>query len=81
MVVDNRTLDVHEPVVGAGPYPTSTAAWGAQKNCPDFYVCSHFLANILATKNYNLSLDSVKKDTLLELWEFLKYLLYNGLQK
>ena len=57
-------------VVEAGPYPMSTAAWGAQKNCLDFYVCSLFLANTLATKNYNLSLDFGKKDTLLELWEF-----------
>ena len=47
-----------------------TAAWGARKDCPDFYVCSLFLANALATKSYNLSLDSLKKDTSFEPEEF-----------
>ena len=48
-------------------------AEGAGKNSPDFYVFSLFSAITLLTKIYNLSLDSLLKDTLLETLGILEY--------
>ena len=52
-----------------------TAAGGAGKIGYDFYVFSLFSENTLHSKSYNLSLDSIKKDTLLDLLKFVKYFL------